>query len=108
MHQGQGPGLTDRVLGEASGSQTVTLIQSEMPSHSHSLSASQGFPDGDRLIQATAVGAFAETIFGTPANTTMSPNILPPAGGNQPHNNMQPYLGLYFIIAMQGVFPPRG
>ncbi len=107
MMWGQGPGLSLRDIGETGGEPTVTLLESEMPSHSHSLSASQGFPDGDRLIPATAVGAFSATIFGTPANTTMAATILAPAGGDQPHNNMQPYLGLYFIIALQGIYPPR-
>ncbi len=107
MQWGQGPGLTDRVIGESGGSAAVTLLPTEMPSHTHALSASQGFPDGDRPLPATAVGAFGETVFGTPANTTMSANVLPSNGSGLPHNNMQPYLGLYFIIALQGIFPSR-
>jgi microcystin-dependent protein len=112
MHPGQGPGLSLYDLGETGGSQTVTLLQSEMPLHSHSVSAAN-FP-GD--IQApTATTALARSAGGNAYQTTVNQNIvqmnpaaLPPAGGDFPHNNMMPYLTLYFNIALQGVFPPRG
>ena len=109
MHPGQGPGLSLHDLGETGGSETVTLLESEIPSHSHSLNASPD--DGDiRIPLNTRCWAKATMYFpGAPnPNTPMAPEELAPAGGDQPHNNLQPYLTFYFNIALQGVFPPRG
>ena len=109
MHPGQGPGLSLHDLGETGGSETVTLLQSEIPSHSHTCRASsdpgelQG-PSGSRTIARSANGFAYVT---GPANVGMAAEVLPPAGGDQPHNNMQPYLTFNFCIAMQGIFPPR-
>jgi len=109
MHPGQGPGLSLHDLGETGGSETVSLLESEIPAHSHSLVASQAdgverTPNGQLL--ATGIGISA---YQTPGPLTqLSPNGLAPAGGDQPHNNLQPYLTFYFCIALQGVFPPRG
>jgi microcystin-dependent protein len=108
MHPGQGPGLSLHDLGETGGSETVTLLESEIPSHTHAVSASLAdgisqTPIAEKL--ATGVG-----IAGYGPNATlvaMSPSALAPAGGDQPHNNLQPYLTFYFNIALQGVFPPR-
>ena len=108
MHPGQGPGLSLHDLGEVGGSETVTLLESEIPSHSHALNASaaDGFdqsPVGNRMATGVGIGQYA-----TPgALTQLSALALSPAGGDQPHNNMQPYLTFYFNIALQGVFPPR-
>jgi microcystin-dependent protein len=110
MHPGQGPGLSLHDLGETGGSDTVTLLQSEIPAHSHGTSASAAdgnvqSPAGQKL--ATGVGGIVP--YAAPgAVTPLSQNALPPAGGSLPHNNMQPYLTFYFCIALQGVFPPRG
>ncbi|MGW5237398.1 phage tail protein [Monashia sp. NPDC004114] len=109
MHPGQGPGLSLHDLGEPGGSESVTLLVSEMPSHPHDLNASQGdgterTPAGQLL--ATGIGV---SQYQTPgATTNLSPSAVAPTGGDQPHNNMQPYLTLNFNIALQGVFPPRG
>jgi microcystin-dependent protein len=108
MHPGQGPGLSLHDLGETSGSQTVTLLESEIPAHSHAVSASGGdgtdqTPANSKLATGIGIGQYAAP----GALTQLSPNALTPAGGNQPHNNMQPYLTFYFNIALQGVFPPR-
>ena len=109
MHPGQGPGLSLHDLGEAGGSETVTLLESEIPSHSHALTASQAdalerVPEGQAL--ATGIGIAA---FQAPGPLVqLAPEALTPAGGDQPHNEMQPYLTFYFNIALQGVFPPRG
>src|SRR5688500_10999587 len=108
MFWGQGPGLSLHDLGETGGSETVTLLQSEIPFHTHNLSASQGdglerFPDAQRF--ATGIGI---SMYQTPgALVQLSPNALSPTGGSLPHNNMMPYLTLNFCIALQGVFPPR-
>lgn len=110
MHPGQGPGLSLHDLGETGGSETVTLLQSEMPEHSHSVSASAGpanlqAPAADRVL-----GRANNTVYkDTPDNPVpLAVEALAPAGGSLPHNNMQPYLTFYFNIALQGVFPPRG
>ena len=109
VHPGQGPGLSLHDLGETGGSETVTLLESEIPSHSHSISASQAdgidrLPTDEKVATGIGVGMYAAP----GAVVSMSPQALAPAGGDQPHNNMQPYLTFYFNIALQGVFPPRG
>ncbi|HKR65233.1 MAG TPA: tail fiber protein [Thermoanaerobaculia bacterium] len=111
MHPGQGPGLSLHDLGETGGSETVSLLESEIPSHSHGVStsvsdANVGIPDGQLWATGIGIGLFAAANAG--ALTAMAPNALAPAGGDQPHNNLQPYLTFYFCIALQGVFPPRG
>lgn len=110
MAPGQGPGLSLHVLGEEAGSPTVTLLESEMPSHSHLMRAHANdpadlnAPSANRAI-ARSSGGFA---YDTPsAPIAMAPQSAGPTGGSLPHNNMQPYLTLNFCIAMQGVFPPR-
>ncbi|WP_217571385.1 phage tail protein [Mesorhizobium sp. GbtcB19] len=112
MHPGQGPGLSLHDLGETGGSDTVTLLESEIPMHSHAmmavnLPADQGAPLPTRGM-ARSVNAFAY-VGGSPlpALVQMNGQMLAPAGGDQPHNNLQPYLTCYFCIALQGVFPPR-
>ena len=110
MHPGQGPGLSLHDLGETGGSETVTLLESEIPAHSHALSAS--LADGTNqspVAEFLAAGVGGISQYAAPgALTQMSPEALAPAGGDQPHNNLQPYLTFYFAIALQGVFPPRG
>ena len=106
MHPGQGPGLSLHDLGEIGGSETVTLLQSEIPFHAHILRAS---PDDADVRIPTPARSLAKSVMyaaGAP-NTPMALQGLPPAGGDQPHNNMQPYLTFYFNIALQGVFPAR-
>jgi microcystin-dependent protein len=112
MHPGQGPGLSLHDLGETGGSDTVTLLESEIPAHSHSILAAN-FP-GDVQTPQPLV-SLARTGGGNSfQNTTnqnivnMSPSALAPAGGDAPHNNLMPYLTFYYNIALQGVFPPRG
>lgn len=110
MHPGQGPGLSLHDLGETGGSDTVSLLESEIPAHSHVMRAS---PDqGDNVLVDPSVSLASSTggtlyVSGNPALVQMNGNALSPAGGDQPHNNMQPYLTLNFCIALQGVYPPR-
>jgi microcystin-dependent protein len=110
MHPGQGPGLSLHDLGETGGSETVSLLESEIPAHSHSLMATattgtKSLPTGNSLARTSGA-----TPYLAPAGAqlvAMSDQAVAPAGGDQPHNNMQPYLTLNFCIALQGVFPPR-
>ena len=110
MHPGQGPGLSLHDLGETGGSDTVTLLQSEMPVHSHgNFQASAGSDQTTPVNNAWASGQKGFGSFYAPPgnNVNMSPAATSVAGGNLPHNNLQPYLTLNFCIALQGVFPPR-
>src|SRR5437588_180634 len=111
MQAGQGPGLSLRDLGETGGEQTVTLLQTEMPAHSHSARATS---TTNQASPATNVWASGQKGFGNvytgsspQTNRQMSSFATSIAGGNLPHNNMPPFLGLTFIIALQGVFPAR-
>lgn len=109
IHHGQGPGLSEYFIGESGGTETVTLLESEIPSHRHAYQASDNV--GERNNPAGNLYSIPDSgrIYAAPNNLVpMSANSLAPAGGDQPHNNMPPYLVLNFIIAMQGVFPPRG
>ena len=104
MHPGQGPGLTQRLLGENGGTNNETLSQAEMPSHNHELKAASG-------NATTGTPSTTNTLAAGTVNTYGAANNLVPmgevVGGNQPHNNMQPYQVLNFVIALQGIFPPR-
>jgi microcystin-dependent protein len=106
LHQGQGPGLSERFLGETGGTETVTLLTSETPNHTHLMKGTNNDADFGSPANAYA-GLPSSPIYRNDSDTTMSPNALGISGSSFPHNNRQPYLGLTFIIAMQGVFPPR-
>jgi microcystin-dependent protein len=108
MHAGQGPGLSERTLGESGGSAAVTLVASQVPAHTHALqasaTASTGTPSGTVALASNA-GA---SIYRSPTGqVAMADAALAPAGSGLPHNNRQPYLAMSFIIALQGIFPPR-
>lgn len=111
MHPGQGPGLSLHDLGETGGSETVTLLESEMPAHSHSAIATNAIGnlnDAANVVLSRPFGG--GVLYKLPAGAalvSMAPESLAPAGGDQPHNNLMPYLTFYFNIALQGVFPPR-
>jgi len=112
MHQGQGPGLSLRDLGETGGEQTVTLLESEMPQHSHvpranSLDTQVATPSGNTWAPPGAGRGLNIYDPATGSGAGMSSAAISPAGGDQPHNNMPPYLTLNFCIALQGVYPPR-
>lgn len=111
MHPGQGPGLSLHDLGEPGGSETVTLLQSEIPAHSHTMRAnnSDGISPTPAANVSSAPGADRDLFWykeGTP-NASMNPLASGMAGGSLPHNNMMPYLTANFCIALQGVYPPR-
>ena len=109
MHPGQGPGLSLHDLGETGGSETVSLLESEIPSHAHAWMGSNQVaedrtPSNEFIAKATGGSLYTSNTSGL---VPMNDNAMAPAGGDQPHNNMQPYLTLNFCIALQGVYPPR-
>jgi microcystin-dependent protein len=109
---GQGPGLTDRFLGESGGAQAVTLLTSEIPSHTHTAEAfstskaDQTSPAGHVWSKAQS-GRQPLPMYSATAGAPMYAQALTIAGGSAPHNNLMPYLTLTFIIALQGVYQPR-
>ena len=108
IHPGQGPGLSAYFLGQESGTENVTLLQSEIPAHTHMINAvdvagDNPVPTGNVL--ARYPGTYQSN---TSANLQqMAFQALPPAGGDLPHNNMMRLLTLSFCIALQGIFPAR-
>ncbi len=109
MHPGQGPGLSLHDLGEQGGSETVTLLQSEIPLHNHQMRAATQDPANVKLVNPTASFALSQggTLYQDTSDAQLAPEALSPGGGGLPHNNLMPYLTLNFCIALQGVFPPR-
>ena len=110
MHPGQGQGLSLRDLGEMGGTDSVTLLVSEIPAHSHTANAlgvvSTTAAPSNQTALARSVNGSAYAAGGG-ALVQLAPEALPVAGGSLPHNNLQPYLTLSFCIALQGVFPAR-
>src|SRR5918998_913054 len=103
MHPGQGQGLSLRDLGEQGGAESITLLQSEIPAHAHTVMANPGIGSAN-----VATGNMWARPFGggnlyknSGALTAMAFEALPPAGGSLPHNNLMPYLTLNFCIALQ-------
>ena len=111
MHPGQGNGLSLHDLGETGGTEAVTLLETEIPAHSHALQADGGdvgeerIPINRALARTTGVGGKLYGAVGS--QVSMAFAALPVAGASLPHTNMQPYLTLNFCIALQGIFPPR-
>ena len=104
---GQGQGLSLYDQGQIGGSQFITLLQSEMPAHTHFLFFSE--ESGNANNPGGATFGTGETVYADPNNLVqMAFQSLALAGGSLPHNNMMPYLVVNFCIALQGVFPPRG
>lgn len=108
VHHGQGPGLSLYDMGQLGGSERVTLTEQQMPSHAHSVAAASAgtrmeAPSGNVLASGEADVYTHDA--STPA--TMSANTVGTTGGNQPHENLQPFLAVNFIISLQGIYPPQ-
>jgi microcystin-dependent protein len=111
MHYGTGIGLTPRYIGEPGGNPNVQLTLSETPLHTHAANcvaaaSNQTGPAGAVWANSTG-GRKPPDIYSSKFDTAMSPQAIGLTGGNIPHNNMQPYLGINYIISLQGIYPPR-
>jgi microcystin-dependent protein len=105
LHQGTGAGLSTVVIGQMGGVETVTLSSNQIPSHTHSVlassdTASTNVPSNSVVLASPTYNAYRAGVPGAALNAP-----LPNAGGNQPHNNIQPYLAINYIISLFGVFP---
>jgi microcystin-dependent protein len=117
IHQGTGPGLSSYVMGQAAGTEAVTLLSTQLPAHTHALTQSVSNPcQGGAGNTKNPTGNYHAADSGTEAfsttqNATMSTisasSTVSPVGGNQPHQNMPPYLCVNFVIAAEGIFPTR-
>lgn len=112
LHSGRGPGLTPRLLGAKGGSESQTLTDEELPVHSHVAQtttnrSNQASPTEHILARQRRERLYDEVSSTNPADTTLSSETLQANGGNGAHNNLQPYLGVNCIIALQGIYPSR-
>lgn len=112
MHPGRGPGLTSRRLGERTGIEVVSLTESQIPSHSHTMRGTTTLANSTSPTNTTSLGRSGgggrtyTTTVGT-NQVDMSSQMMSITGGGQSHTNMQPYLTLNYIIALQGLYPSR-
>lgn len=114
---GHGPGLEDMALGQMGGQPNVTLLSTQIPAHTHMLTGSNtggttDNPEHNFIAKWNGSTDSGENVtgsaFANTPNTTLSPLSIGSTGGSQPHNNMQPYLGLNYIICLYGIYPSRG
>jgi microcystin-dependent protein len=109
IHMGQGPGLSNYVEGQNGGAETVTLLSTQIPAHTHGVNASTA--GGSQASPASGFPAVESTgtslNYASASNITMNAAMIAANSGGQPHSNMQPYLTLNYIIALQGIFPSR-
>ncbi len=105
ISQGQGPGLSSYALGESDGTETVTLDQTQIPPHPHTVAAY-----GDAGNTGKPAGSFVASVdngYFASADSQMNPGMIGGGGGNQPHGNIMPYLAINYIICVEGLFPSR-
>ncbi|RVV96982.1 phage tail protein [Mesobaculum littorinae] len=112
MHHGKGPGLSQRQLGEQSGTPSVTLTEAELPQHRHPMRATvdTGNVAAPGVTTSLANSGFGDRLYQSDSSqdlTNLSVQTVSSTGGGQPHDNMQPYLAMNFIIALYGIYPPR-
>jgi len=112
LHQGQGQGLTNRIIGEMAGVESVTLVPTNMPAHNHGLQATTLAANAVAPNANTELGALSgDTMYATDlgvASVATAPGSTTPAGNTQPHDNTMPTLTVQFCIALEGIFPSQG
>ncbi len=111
LHAGNGPGVGSFSLGQKGGSTQNTLQVANLPSHSHIINANNETVGRGVLLPATnnfpAQNGDGSGNYASTTDTTMNTGVVSNTGGNQAVNNMQPYLAIYFVIALQGIYPSR-
>jgi microcystin-dependent protein len=114
IHPGQGPGLSQYVIGQLAGSENPSLLTSNLPAHTHGVACSNAAParggnnpSGNLMAPTVNIGSNEVQIYNSAAGATMGAGMIVPTGSNTPFNNMQPYLCVNFIIALNGIFPSR-
>lgn len=115
VNQGQGPGLSNYVIGQLSGVNNVTLTSAQMPAHNHSLNASTANATANTSAgnvlaapaanQGVTYGAYFNGVPG--AQRPLAANAIGTLNGGQPHQNQMPYLGISYIISLFGIFPSQ-
>ncbi len=107
-HQFQGPGLSNYFMGQQAGTETVTLTSNQIPNHTHTVQVSSSPATTGVPSSAVTLGvASTDMYIAEVADGNMHPQSINIVGGSQPHDNIQPYLALNFIIAVEGIFPSR-
>ena len=111
MGQGTGPGLPAAVLGQAAGSESVTLLSTQIPTHPHLLMASSATgtlskPTATSVL-ANQSNALTPMYAAPPSTVSLLPTSIGQAGGSQPHENRQPYNTVNYIISTVGIFPSQ-
>ncbi|MGZ4116415.1 MAG: phage tail protein [Bacteroidia bacterium] len=118
IHAGQGPGLSNYMLGQVSGTENVTLLSGNLAAHNHSLlspitlqqaasTATTGSSDPTNAYPASGAMEYFGTSDGTKMGSYSSMGVTPIAGSNQPVPVLQPYLAMNYVIAVEGIFPSR-
>jgi microcystin-dependent protein len=114
MGTGNGPGLTPRVVGNASGATTVQLTAANLPAHNHTMNAvaanaTAPSPDPTQMVAKYMNGSATASLYGAPSTpaANLAPQALGTVGGTDPHTNMQPYTALLFCICLEGEYPVR-
>jgi microcystin-dependent protein len=108
MHQGQGPGLSQNyIIGEKAGVESVTLTTQQIPLHTHPMVGSGVLGISKDPVGNTPSNSAGDVYIGDNSNVPLSPQAVTPIGGSQPHENLQPYLAVSFIISLFGIFPTQ-
>jgi microcystin-dependent protein len=107
VHQGDGAGLSNYILGQAGGSEAVTLLTSEIPKHTHLLNAQSGTGSQPSPSGGVWASSLLDQFSTATPTATMAPEQVENTGGSQPHDNMSPYLCINFIISAFGIFPSQ-